>query len=202
MCINKIKTIAQHFAEWSTECKPHVFEMFGDSAEAFAESWIEWLDSPLANDEFLAVQHRSTPDYGKPLPPLDFRGEFAYLLDELGVVVDVEAVGSRVAGNTTFNAYRFTISRNGVSVDGEMLVFSGAEFPDAVDVLESQLLASAHIRDTDMSIEAFAAKDCNSNTGEELRDNFNYSLHALSNINKLFQHADLIDDLETYAFII
>lgn len=139
--MDNLSTLAKLFKTWSTDVKPHVYEMFGENQDAYIESWMEYLDQPLARDQITPLQWAFAENYQDAAEFSDsWQDEYSRLLTQLGVTLFDIALLRVDEFGTAF--YKYTLERLGVSktLEGEYFQPSHKAAPDRDGLLEVLLL--------------------------------------------------------------
>lgn len=137
--MEKLVTIASLFKQWETDVKPHVYEMFGECQDSYIESWMEFLDLPLASDQITSLQWAFAENFIEASHYADnWAEEFSRLLTLLGVELrSIVLLGIDPLGFATFE---YVLCRHGVELKGAYSMPANREGLSRDDILESLFL--------------------------------------------------------------
>nr|ELR5076422.1 hypothetical protein [Providencia rettgeri] len=137
--MENLVTIASLFKQWEADVKPHVYEMFGECQDSYIESWMEFLDLPLARDQITSLQWAFAENYLEVAQYTNsWAEEFSRLLTLLGVELksyfcsDVDIFGTAT--------YHYVLERHGKTINGVYSLPVEKGEPSRDDILECLFL--------------------------------------------------------------
>lgn len=203
--INEACTIASLFKQWASDVKPHVYEMFGENDDAFVESWMEYLDLPLARDRITVLQWSFAENYTQAAEYTDsWAEEFSRMLTMLGVeLVSAEVKCVDVMG---LASYEYRIKRGAVELVGNCDKYTHKGELTREDILDDLLIDYSEYQDCGDDYDYYCQKYALDDLEQESRDLFERSKRNQKALPSFFmsghtlQLSDVMHGLQVMAW--
>lgn len=185
--MENLVTIASLFKQWEADVKPHVYEMFGECQDSFIESWMEYLDLPLARDQITQLQWAFAENFIEASHYADnWAEEFSRLLTLLGVELksfecsDVDIFG-------TAN-YQYVLERHGKTLNGVYSMPAKNGEPSRDDILECLFLEYSEFEECQNDFRYYCEKYQLDENEAESKNLYDQSEKLFQELPDLFAH--------------
>lgn len=185
--MENLVTIASLFKQWEADVKPHVYEMFGECQDSYIESWMEFLDLPLARDQITSLQWAFAENYLEVAQYTDcWREEFSRLLTLLGVELrSIVLLGVDPLGIATFE---YVLCRHGVELKGAYSMPVNREGLSRDDILEYLFLEYSEYEECQNDFRYYCEKYQLDENEAESKNLYDQSEKLFQELPDLFAH--------------
>lgn len=190
--LNNYVTIASLFKTWESDVKPHVYEMFGECQDSYVESWMSFLDMPLARDKITSLQWAFAENYLQVAEYTDsWREEFSRLLTSLGAELksyfcdNVDIFGTA--------DYHYVLERHGKTLNGVHFMPIEKGEPSRDDILESLLLEYSEFEECQNDYGYYCQKYQLDESREESKNLYGQSEKLFQDLPDFFSHHTTVD---------
>lgn len=203
--VNNLITVASLFKQWQSDVKPHVYEMFGECQDSYCDSWMEFLDQPLAREQITVLQWSFAENYLQVTEYEDsWAEEFSRLLTLLGVeMVNTVCLDVDIMGLAT---YQYEVKRGDAVIQGQCNKYLAAGELTRDDVLEDLFLTFVDFEDCQNDFSYYCEKYALDDLEEDSKKRFDHDSKLFQDLPKFFttghtlELSDVISGLSAIAW--